>query len=206
MVRVDGMDAKLTFLRLLIILAAIPSADAGGWVATRMRKSVAPPALLTQHRIFVSSATYLGNLGGLSGADAKCQLLGAARWPGTTWKAILSTDGINAKDRMYINGPIYNTKASPELLATNAATLWDGNIGGSGLDFTESGGVPSEASAITNTTSAGLAKGNNDCGDWTLTSGTYNRGRTGDTGASWIEDGLAMNCGSDNRHLYCIDQ
>jgi hypothetical protein len=54
-----------------------------------------------------------GDLGGLSGADARCQLLGAAAGAGTkTWRAYLSTLGagaVNARDRIG-PGPWQNAK------------------------------------------------------------------------------------------------
>jgi len=54
-----------------------------------------------------------GNLGGLSGADQQCQLLGATAGAGTkTWRAYLSTQGagaVNARDRIG-GGPWLNAK------------------------------------------------------------------------------------------------
>jgi hypothetical protein len=54
-----------------------------------------------------------GNLGGLSGADQWCQLLGGAAGAGTkTWHAYLSTQGtgaVNARDRIG-RGPWHNSK------------------------------------------------------------------------------------------------
>ncbi len=49
-----------------------------------------------------------GDLGGLAGADAYCQSLAAKVGAGEkTWHAFLSTDKVNAKDRIG-NGPWYN--------------------------------------------------------------------------------------------------
>ena len=54
-----------------------------------------------------------GDLGGLSGADQRCQLLGGAAGAGTkTWHAYLSTQGtgaVNARDRIG-RGPWQNSK------------------------------------------------------------------------------------------------
>jgi hypothetical protein len=51
-----------------------------------------------------------GNLGGLAGADAYCQSLAAAAGAGSkTWHAFLSTDKVNAKDRIG-KGPWVNVK------------------------------------------------------------------------------------------------
>jgi len=66
-----------------------------------------------------------GNLGGLAGADAHCQSLAAAVGAGgKTWHAYLSTDAVNAKDRIG-NGPWSNVKG--ELIAQNVADLHSAN-------------------------------------------------------------------------------
>jgi hypothetical protein len=61
------------------------------------------------------------DLGGLSGADAHCQSLAeAAGISGKTWRAYLSTDTENAKDRIG-SGPWFNVKG--EKIADNVASL-----------------------------------------------------------------------------------
>jgi len=62
-----------------------------------------------------------GNLGGLQGADAHCQRLAQAVNAGNrVWRAYLSTNTINARDRIG-NGPWYNAKGA--LIAANVADL-----------------------------------------------------------------------------------
>ena len=66
-----------------------------------------------------------GNLGGLQGADAHCQSLAAAVGAGgKTWRAYLSTDTVDAKDRIG-SGPWYNSKG--ELIAQSVADLHSAN-------------------------------------------------------------------------------
>lgn len=61
------------------------------------------------------------DLGGLSGADAHCQSLAEAAGAGDgTWRAYLSTDSENARDRIG-TGPWYN--ANGELIAQDLAAL-----------------------------------------------------------------------------------
>lgn len=61
------------------------------------------------------------NLGGIAGADAHCnQLAAAAGSTITDWKAYLSADGINAKDRIG-KGPWHNFKG--DVIATDVANL-----------------------------------------------------------------------------------
>ena len=75
--------------------------------------------------VFVTSAVYSGNLGGLSGADAKCQNLANNAGLIGVWKAWLSIWNSNARNRItdqaYIN-------PRGELVANNLADLTDGSI------------------------------------------------------------------------------
>ena len=82
-----------------------------------------------------------GNLGGLAGADAHCQALAQAVGAGgKTWRAYLSTNTINAKDRIG-NGPWYNAKG--QLIAQNVADLHSANNKISGeTALTEKGTSP----------------------------------------------------------------
>ena len=48
----------------------------------------------------MTSSSWNGNLGGLSGADAKCQQAANATGLGGTWVAWLSDSTHNAKDRI----------------------------------------------------------------------------------------------------------
>jgi hypothetical protein len=68
-----------------------------------------------------------GDLGGLAGADAHCQMLAAAAGStGKTWRAYLSTQArpgqpaVNARDRIG-TGPWYNSKGQP--ISQNQAEL-----------------------------------------------------------------------------------
>ena len=66
-----------------------------------VQTSPAPsPTTLPTYKVFNSSTSYNGNLGGLTGADAKCQSRAAAAGLTGTYKAWLSSTTINAKDRL----------------------------------------------------------------------------------------------------------
>ncbi len=77
-------------------------------------------------RVFLSSASYNGNLGGLAGADSKCASLAAAAELGGAWKAWLSTSTTNAKDR--IPDAEYRLVDGTTVIANNKADLTDGTI------------------------------------------------------------------------------
>ena len=85
-------------------------------------------AMAQEMNFFVTSAGsgHGGNLGGLAGADARCQALGAVAGGGDkTWRAYLSTQGpnaVNARDRIG-NGPWYNAKG--DMIARNLDELHD---------------------------------------------------------------------------------
>lgn len=71
-----------------------------------------------------SGSGHGGNLGGLAGADARCQALAAVAGAGDkTWRAYLSTQGrnaVDAKDRIG-RGPWYN--AAGDMIARNLDEL-----------------------------------------------------------------------------------
>jgi len=58
-------------------------------------------------RIFVTKATYNGNMGGLTGADNLCNSSAAAAGLGGTWKAWLSDASSDAINRIIDVGPWY---------------------------------------------------------------------------------------------------
>lgn len=122
------------------------------------------------------------NLGGLAGADAICQKLGAAAGAGNrTWRAYLSATAsgsqpaVNAKDRIG-TGPWYNAKGVK--VAENVADLHsDNNKLGKENSLTEKGATvngrgdtPNTHDMLTGSNLDGtLATGTGDttCGNWT---------------------------------------
>ncbi len=110
-----------------------------------------------------------GNLGGLSGADAKCQNLATNAGAGArTWHAYLSTDAplVNARDRIG-NGPWFNQKG--DMLAANLGALHAGVAGD--LILTELGNVvpndPLDHDILTGSTADGNVMSGKTCNDWT---------------------------------------
>ena len=65
-------------------------------------------------RVFVTSVAYNGNLGQLSGADAKCQAHADAASLGGAWKALISGSSTSAKQRIEYNWEtLVNMKGFP---------------------------------------------------------------------------------------------
>jgi hypothetical protein len=100
------------------------------------------------------------NYGGVAGADAYCQTMGAAAGRGSsTWHAYISTQGanaVNARDRIG-TGPWYNQKG--QMVAMNVAQLHGdtveqarlGNALGKQFTLTEKGGVVNGIGDMPNT-------------------------------------------------------
>lgn len=113
-----------------------------------------------------------GNLGGLAGADAKCQTLAtAAGAGGRTWRAYLSITGTNARDRIG-TGPWYNQKGT--MIAADIATLHANQIPTANM-FDEKGAVvptqaPNEHDILTGTNADGTANAST-CEGWTSNAG-----------------------------------
>ncbi len=113
------------------------------------------------------------DLGGLDGADAHCgRLAEAAGVTGKTWRAYLSTDQVNARDRIG-SGPWFNAKGVK--VADDVASLHsDANGINKETGLTEKGEVvkgrgdqPNEHDILTGTRADGTVDGTNTCSNWT---------------------------------------
>ncbi|MBA3454067.1 MAG: hypothetical protein H0T42_13315 [Deltaproteobacteria bacterium] len=67
---------------------------------TAARNATATFAAVPPNRVFVTSTSHTGNLGGLAGADAICATRATAVGFGGTFRAWLSTPTVNARDRL----------------------------------------------------------------------------------------------------------
>jgi hypothetical protein len=113
------------------------------------------------------------NLGGLEGADAICQQLAdAAGSSGKTWRAYLSAEGINAKDRIGA-GPWQNFKG--DVIATDVAALHSDAVNiNKQTGLTETGGQvkgrgddPNQHDILTGSNADGTLASGQTCNDWT---------------------------------------
>ena len=161
------------------------------------------------------------NLGGLAGADAYCQKLGAAAGRGdVTWHAYLSTQGpgaANARDRIG-NGPWYNKSGAR--IAQNVAdlhgdTLEQARIGNSvtrataisetGQQINGVGSQPNTHDMLTGSRPDGTAFTDgmdHTCNNWTSNStGSAQLGhhdRTGGGNISWNSTHPSKGCSQEN--------
>lgn len=161
--------------------------------------------------VFTTASSFTGSLGGLVGADAKCNsAASAARLPGT-YRALVITSGQTLAQRVPDAGPWYRVDGQ---LAFQDATevLGAPRVA---LNLTESGGaVTGYGSAWTGVIKYGGVSGST-CTNWT-SAGAGGLGKAGDTGATtsnYIDDNPSacptFDCGpscSTALHLYCIAQ
>lgn len=161
-------------------------------------------------RMFVTSTLYKGDLGGLAGADLKCQNAAVAIGLSGQFKAWLSMNGapaVSALSRINDVGPwfsvdgkqkYFNNKAG---LATSPLVLV--SMDEKGKVVNTSGGEPGD---VWTGTAAGGTATPADCGGWIDASSSA----TGTYGllasiTSWTEAGSPSFC-SGTRRLYCIEQ
>jgi hypothetical protein len=128
-----------------------------------------------------SDSSKTGNLGGLMGADMRCQALAAAVGAGSkVWRAYLSTEepALNARDRIG-PGPYSNPKGG-ELAAdkdalharTGSAELFLDEKGNRINGQWEGSPTPNQHDILTGTGTDGNVVADQTCGDWTATSGS----------------------------------
>ena len=162
---------------------------------------------------FITSSTSgTGDLGGLAGADKRCQTLAMAAGGGNrTWRAYLSTNGaggVNARDRIG-SGPWYNVKGV--LIAQNVAELHSdkANINNdTALD--EQGrqinpqGAPNRHDIMTGSTPDGRATPQT-CANWTSSAsdqtgmlGHHDRLTFGKPGSPWNAAHPSNGCSQEN--------
>ena len=165
---------------------------------------------LDEKVVFATSETYNGNLGGLAGADAKCQeRAGVAGLPGT-FRAWLSDETASVSerfDRRYDYAPFLRTDRVR--IANDWADLTDGTLLVA-IDRDEFGNERSNR-AWTYTLASGNARVNPfaDCFGWTssgngLLTSTYT-GLVTATDNQWTESTGTSGCSSQQR-LYCFQQ
>jgi uncharacterized protein DUF1554 len=182
-----------------------------------------PPGKSTM-TFFVTSTGSLalgGNLGGLAGADKKCQDLAVAVKGGDhTWHAYLSITGTNAKDRI---GPGPWTNQQGKVIAATVAALHDYKfVPASALLLDEKGAlVPKGKNSILTGSKQDGTPSLQNCQGWT--SATANQqGHVGDTaadtsvilGANWndaaknatcTQQGLTLGGGEGRLYCFAID-
>ena len=151
-------------------------------------------------KVFVSSSTAKGNLGGLAGGDALCTSLAKAAGLGGTWAAWLSIhdNGPHAIDRVTSAGPW--RLVSGELVAASKTALASGTLQHA-IDHDEKGVAVAAGRAWTGTGPDGKYS-TNDCERWTPAGGIGRVGATDATGPTWTS--LDKDDCGGLRHVFCF--
>ena len=158
--------------------------------------------------VFVTSSVYGAYLGGIAGADAKCQLAaGSVGLPGT-FRAWLSTDLDAARDRLtHAAGPY--SLVNGTVVATSWTQLTSGTLMHA-IDRTELAGPPLAGTACggaavwTGTDIGGNHYTGYNCTAWTLTSGSVVVGLATSGANAWTASCTGMCSGT--AALYCLAQ
>ena len=155
------------------------------------------------HKIFVTSHVYTGNLGGIEGASTKCQARANAAGLLGTFKALLWNGKGNAKKDLVFHAPIENGYGA--VIAKGKGELFSGRLTYP-VQYNEYGAAITEnMSAWSGSTGRGR-KHSLNCRNWSSET-TFDQGRIGTTdhsSSNWLSSGN-VNCAS-LRRLYCVSQ
>jgi len=156
-------------------------------------------------RIFVTSAAYKGNLGGLGGADLKCQTLAETAQLGGTFVAWLSDDTGSPTTRLDTGFTgAYKLVDATVVASGGWADLSDGTLAHA-IDRDEKIGDAAGEIVWSNSSAAGAQVGADSCKGWS----SALAGDSGRIGISDAVDGTwsdfaASFCASTHR-LYCVE-
>jgi hypothetical protein len=179
--------------------------DAGSDATTAPPPAPTPPLPPPFRRVFVSSTSSNANLGGVSGADARCQNLANAANLGGTWRAWVSSSTSSPSAR-------FSKATVPYRLldGTVIANDWNDLLSGSlrhAIDRDEKNTVTTGIEVWTATTSTGTYEGGGCNG---FTSGSSNapivaQGVTDRASGQWTYVYLQY-CDRTNPRIYCFEQ
>ena len=183
----------------------------GGWELCLLYRLQARPvpstlASVCPKFVFVTSQTYTANLGGLSGADTKCQTLAQAAGLSGTYKAWLSDSSTDASSRL-------SHASTPYTLVTGVVVANDW-AGLTTMPLSNSISVNEVGSTVnglvwTNTLNNGslvYTYGAATCSDWSSVIGQYigSLGDSSRTSPEWSY-WTASSC-NESHFLYCFEQ
>ncbi len=165
---------------------------------------------MTPFRVFATSGTYNGNLGGITGADAKCQTAATGVSLGGTWKAWISDNGTSAASRIHQSAGGYMLLNGTRI-ANNWSDLIDGSLAAP-INVSQSGGAVSSAVWTNTLYSGAITNSNGSCSNWSngfFLSGYYGDSTRSDFAWSSIGPGNGTyysNTCNQNFALYCFEQ
>lgn len=159
--------------------------------------------------VFVTSDTYQGDLGGVLGADAKCQACAEAAGLDGIYRAWISTRTTDCPDETFAKWDGVYALVDDTIIAYSWADLTDGRLVNP-ID-TDEYGYKVQASYVWTGTDVGgkLPSGQTMGGCYRYTKSSWNyrstRGSTSSTDSGWTDLEGLNSCSSYNR-LYCFEQ
>jgi hypothetical protein len=174
----------------------------------------------SSYRAFITSQTFDGNLGGLEGADLKCQEAANSSGLGGKWKAYIGKEGISPESIIFASEVPYK-KLDGTLIANHYNDLTDGKIA-SQINIDEFGHVQNSTYYYAWTGDVGSDGKVSSCRNWTYDNKVYSNGQWivpriwTDYGSAGIinwpdyrqdqwSKSVSSGCHVQNR-LYCIEQ
>lgn len=159
--------------------------------------------IVERRKVFVTSTKYSGNLGGLSGANAKCTSVANGAGLTGMYRAWLSNESDSPSDFFDKNFTGLYVLAN----GTTVAEGWIGLISGSlqnPIDRDEKSN-PTVTGVWTNTESDGTPdKDELVCGSWTLNAGITTIGLSTSKTSTWTKSNTNAGCSGMNA-LYCFE-
>lgn len=181
--------------RFMLLTAVLSLAACGGGVSSNP---------VAHNFAFVSPVDVDGNMGGLTGADDMCVAWASSAGIFGTYRAILSTSTVNARDRLagargWVRPDGRPLADLPADLFAPGEPLAALRLGPDGTDQ----GQQFVWSASRNTGTYNTNGGISDCGGWTSTVTESARIGFSDTTSSWLDRGSNEFCTNTNR-VYCF--
>jgi hypothetical protein len=153
-------------------------------------------------RVFVTTAAFAGNLGGLAGADAKCTAAAASAGLGGSFVAWLSDATTNAKDHVTGAGPWLRVGTTTVVFPDRASLTTTGPA--IPINVTEAGVAATGGTVWTGTKTDGTKAAGDNCNNWSAGGTGAMTGSITSTSA-WTESGQFNNClQSTMNRLYCF--
>ena len=130
----------------------------------------------SSYRVFVTSQVYKGNLGGLDGADAKCQQLADSAGLNGKWMAYLGNTTIRPFKRIFGSAVPYKL-INDAVIADNWNDLTDGSIQNQ-IDKDENGQIIPPRTSVYAWTAKNAGDARSTCLEWT-SNNNWNSGGNG---------------------------
>ncbi|MFA5878229.1 MAG: Ig-like domain-containing protein [Candidatus Staskawiczbacteria bacterium] len=186
--------------------------DCGNSICENKEDFLWCPSDCNAYRVFVSSTSYSGNLGGVSGADATCQALAQAAGLTGNWMAYLGDNSTGPMERLFqavVDRPYKLVNGT--LLATNRADLADRTVSAP-INVAEDGSTVPSSDVWTGSNSFNVRQdmpmnySDARCYNWTSNKSAPLIGISGTNDNLGAWDGVKFPSCSNYNRLYCFEK